>query len=86
MDAKALLLLLRKFYGPYCKGGYFHWGKISRKCWQDISRGGNFHDTTSISFIKAYGFYFCVGVIFVKKTKARKTQKLPHVKISTFTG
>ena len=58
----------------YCKGGYFCWGKISRKCWQDISRGGNFHDTTPISFIKAYGFYFCVGVIFAKKTKM---QKLP---------
>ena len=31
------------------------------KCLQDISRGGNFHDTTPISFIKAYGFYFRVG-------------------------
>ena len=40
--------------------------------YKDISRGGNFHDTP-ISFIKAYGFYFRVGVIFVKKTKARKT-------------
>ena len=28
------------------------------------------------SFIKAYEFYFRVGVIFAKKTKARKTQKL----------
>ena len=61
----------------YCKRGYFHWGKISRKCWQDISCGGNFHDTTHISFIKAYGFYFRVGVIFAKKTKLRKTRKLP---------
>ena len=65
-------------YGiEYCKRGYFRWGKISRKCWRDISRGGNFHDTTNISFIKAYGFYFRVGVIFAKKTKARKTRKLP---------
>ena len=56
----------------YCKRGYFRWGKISRKCWQDISRGGNFPDTPPISFIKAYGFYFRVGVIFAKKTKARK--------------
>ena len=39
--------------------------------------GGNFHNTTPISFIKAYGFYFHVGVIFAKKTKARKMQKLP---------
>ena len=69
----------------YCKRGYFRWGKISRKCWQDISRGGNFHETTPISFINAYGFYFRVGVIFAKKTKARKTRKLPHAKISTFT-
>ena len=58
----------------YCKLGYFRWGKISRKCWQDISRGGNFHDTAPFSFIKAYGFYLRVGVIFAKKTK---TQKLP---------
>ena len=28
-------------------------------------------------FIKAYGFYFRVGVNFAKKTKARKTRKLP---------
>ena len=42
----------------YCKRGYFRWGKISRKCWQDISLGGNFRDTTPISFINAYGFYF----------------------------
>ena len=39
---------------------------------QDISRGGYFHDTTPISFIKAYGFYFRVGVILAKKTKTRK--------------
>ena len=61
----------------YCKRGYFRWGKISRKCWQDISHGGNFHDTTPISFIKAYGFYFRVGVILAKKTKSQKTRKLP---------
>ena len=61
----------------YCRRGYFRWGKISRKCWQDISRGGNFHDSTHIFFINAYGFYFRVGVIFAKKTKSRKTRKLP---------
>ena len=61
----------------YCKRGYFRWGKISRKCWQDVSRGGNFHDSTHISFIKTYGFYFRVGVIFAKKTKSRKSRKLP---------
>ena len=61
----------------YCKRGYFRWGKISWKQWQDISREGNFHNSTPISFIKAYGFYFRLGVIFAKKTKARKKQKLP---------
>ena len=61
----------------YCKRGYFRWGKISQKCSKDISRGGNFPDSTPISFIKAYGFYFRVGVIFAKKTKAWKTRKLP---------
>ena len=38
---------------------------------------GYFHDTTPISIIKAYGFYIRVGVIFAKKTKERKTRKLP---------
>ena len=60
----------------YCKRCYFRWGKISRKRWQDISRGGYLHDTTPNSFIKAYGFYFRVGVIFAKKTKTRKARKL----------
>ena len=69
----------------YCKRGYFHLGKVSRKYWQDISRGGNFHDTTPISFIKAYGFYFRMGVIFAKKAKAQKMPNYPHGKISTFT-
>ena len=46
----------------------FAGGKISRKFWQDISRGVNFHDTTPISFIKTYGLNFCVGVIFANKT------------------
>ena len=37
------------------------------------TRRGNFHDTTPISFIsfiKAYGFYFRMEVIFAKKKKA----------------
>ena len=61
----------------YSKSGYFRCGKILRKCWQDISRGGNFYETTPISFIKECEFYFRVGVIFAKKTRARKTRKLP---------
>ena len=51
-------------YISFARGGYqgivisytvnvvfFCWGKVSQKCWQDISRGGNFHDTTHISFM-----------------------------------
>ena len=55
----------------------FAGGKFRENVVKDISRGGNFHDSTPICFIKAYGFYFRVGVIFAKKTKARKTRKLP---------
>ena len=61
----------------YCKRSYFRWGEISRKCCQDLSRGDNFHDTSRISFIESYGFYFRVGEIFAKKATSRKTQKLP---------
>ena len=64
----------------YCKRGYFRWGKISRKRWQDISRGGNFHDISHISFLQAYGVFFRVGVIFAKRTKTQKTRKLPPPK------
>ena len=79
----------------YCKRGYFRWGKISRKCWQDISPGGGgvFSWYYSYFFHKGtvYGFHFRVGVILVKTSKTRKTRKLsprenyPHAKISTFT-
>ena len=69
----------------YCKHGYFRWGKFSQKCWLDISCRGKFHGTTLISFIKAYGFYFPVAVIFEKKIKERKMQKISQAKISTFT-
>ena len=72
-----LLTFYLHIQNVYCKRGYFCWGEILQKCWQDISRGGNFHDTTPISYIKAYTFYFYVGVIFAKKiTKARKKWKL----------
>ena len=33
--------------------------------------------TSHISFKKAYGLYFRVGLIFTKKTEAPNTQKLP---------
>ena len=50
---------------------------LGRKCWQDLSRGGNFHDTTPISLIKSYGFYFLAREIFARKAIFGKTRKLP---------
>ena len=44
--------------GNYCKCGYFCWVKILRKCWQDISRWGNFHNTAPYYFIKALKAWF----------------------------
>ena len=70
----------------YCKHGYFRWGKISRTSRQDISHGGNSHDTTPISFIKAYGFYFCVGVNFAKTTKAKKRKLSPREKFHVYSN
>ena len=61
----------------YCKRGYFRWGKIMQKGCQDLSRGGNFHDTTPISLIKSYGLNFRAGEIFVKKAISWKPRKLP---------
>ena len=55
----------------------FAGGKFREKFVKTFHLGGNFHDTTPISFIKAYGFYFRVGVIFAKKTKGQNTGKLP---------
>ena len=43
-----------------------------------VSRGGNFHDTTPISFIKAYGFYFRMGN-FWEEDKSLKNAKITHV-------
>ena len=55
----------------------FAGGKFRENVGEAFHVGGNFHDTTNISFIKAYEIYFRVGVIFAKKSKARKTRKLP---------
>ena len=45
----------------YCKRGYFRWGKFRENVGKTFHVGLiNFYDTT-ISFIKAYGFYFRVG-------------------------
>ena len=54
----------------YCKRGYFRWEKNFAKMFARHFTCGNFHDTSPISFIKAYGLYFPEGVIFAKKTKA----------------
>ena len=70
----------------YCKRGYFRWGKFSRKCLQDISRGGNFHNSPPISFIKAYGFYFRVGGKFHEEDKSAKITpmgKFPRLQYQT---
>ena len=53
----------------------FSLGEISRNCWQDISRGGKFHDTTPIWFLKAYGV-FSHGGNFREEDKSMKMQKL----------
>ena len=58
----------------------FTGGKFRKNVGNTFHVWGNFHDTTPVSFIKAYGFYFHVGVIFAKKTKARKMQKLPSTR------
>ena len=68
----------------YFKRSYFRWGEISRKCWQDISQGGNFHETTPISFINAYGFYFRVGVISRRRKKREKRENYPHANVHVY--
>ena len=68
----------------YCKRGYFRWGKISRKCWQGISCGGNFHNTTPISVIKANGLNFREDKS-AKNAKIIPTRKFPRLKYNTCT-
>ena len=62
--------------------GFFSLGEggISRKYWQDISRGGNFHDTIYIFLIKSCGFYFRAGEILAKKSISKIRQNYPHEK------
>ena len=65
--------------------------KISRKCWQNFSHGGNFHDSNPISFLKAYGFYF-QGGIFCEEDKSMKnaiftpTRKFPRLRYLKLEG
>ena len=62
----------------YCKRGCFRWGKITRKWWQDISRGGNFHDTAPIFLQKG------IWVLFSRRRQKREKRENFHV-YSTFT-
>ena len=52
----------------------FAGGKFCKNVGKSFHVGA--HDTTPVSYIKAYRFYFHVWVIFAKKTKERKTWKL----------
>ena len=62
---------------PYCKRGIFAGGGgISRKCWQDLSHGGNFHNTTPFSLRNSYRFNFCAAEIFAKKAMLGKNVKI----------
>ena len=51
----------------------FPGGKFRENVGKTFHVGVIFTILTPISFIKAYEFYFRVGVIFAKKTKVRKT-------------
>ena len=62
----------------------FWCGKISQKCWQDMSCRVNFHDTTLISFIKAYGFYFREEDKSAKNAKINPTQKFPRLRYTKY--
>ena len=71
----------------YCKRGYFPWGKISRKCRQDISRGGNFHDTSPFFLHKGIWVLFSREGNFCEEAQKnrQKRKNYPRTKISTFT-
>ena len=50
VQRKCICILFISIY-MYCKCGYFPWEKISWKCWQELSCGVNFHDTSPFSVI-----------------------------------
>ena len=60
--------------------------KFCEKCWKDPSPGDNDHDTSPISLIKSYGFYFRLWEVFRNKNISQKktTKKLPQEKLSNF--
>ena len=55
----------------YCKRGFFAGGNFRGNVGKIISRGGNFHNTTSISLIKSCGLYFARGK-FWRRRQYRK--------------
>ena len=57
---------------------FFFAGENSRKCLLDISRGGNFYDTTPVSFINLKGIWilFSREGNFYKEDKSTKNAKI----------
>ena len=78
---RSSILCIRVSCFIFCKGGYFRWWEISRKYWQDLSLGGNFHDATPISLIKSYRFYFRMGDF--REGNIAKTRKFPRLQYIT---
>ena len=61
----------------YCKHGYFRWGKILRKCWQDLSRGGNFQRFYFTFFLnKVLWVLFSCGGNFREEGHIAKNPKI----------
>ena len=56
--------------------------KNLQKCWQDLSRGGNFYNILPISLIKFYGFYFPAGKFPRKRSYREKHKNSPRRKFS----
>ena len=75
--------LIDNHEAQYCND-YFREGIISRKCWQDLSCGGNFHNTY-FSLIVIWVLIFCLGEIFSKTCQYREKQEnYPQAKIYKF--
>ena len=69
----------------YCNCGYFRWGRISWKCWQDLSCGDNFHNISLINLLNLMGFIFPDGNFTKKVISQKKCENYPNAKMSTFT-
>ena len=60
----------------------FAGGEFCENLSKTFHRGGNFHDTTPVSFIKAYGIYYSRGGNFREEDKSAKithTRKFPRL-------